>query len=295
MRLHHLALFSIFVFFSVNAYSVTTRYDAIKSLLLNIAAKYPQNAKMIVVGDSDSGVPIVGLQIGQGSVANLIVATHHGNEYGSTYVATAFANHLAAQPLPDQAVFIIPVLNIAGYNANQRREPARNATWDPNRNYPGPCGTEGPFTLKSTASLDRFIADKKIVNSVTLHTHAEMILYPWGLSTKDVSTSYDYIYKQLGLLAAQESKYTVGNSTELLYPADGTYEDYSFWKYGIWSLLIEIGTTHSPSQEELKQWASVNVPGLKRLLQMAPKARAVDHAFKGKCDTRFRSLDRHDE
>lgn len=39
----------------------------------------------------------------------------------------------------------------------------------------------------------------------------------------------------------------------------------------------------------------VNVPGLRRLLEQAPRARAENHEFKGRCDVSLRALDRHDE
>lgn len=279
--------------FAANA-SRGTRYDEIKSGLVGINGKYPQSTKLINIGESDSGMPIVGIQIGNGATHNMIVATHHGNEYGSTFVAMALAETLAAKPIADQTVFVIPVLNIAGYNANQRREPAKNTTWDPNRNYPGPCATEGPFTLKSTAALAQFVDQNNIIASATLHTYAGMVLYPWGISTKQTSTPYDTTFIELGKLAAQESKYQVGNSTDLLYPADGTFEDYAFWKHGIWSLLFEMGGTHSPSQNQMVQMAQANVPGLYRMLLMAPKVRAPDHAFHGQCNV-MKGLDRHDE
>ena len=65
--------------------------------------------------------------------------------------------------------------------------------------------------------------------SSTLHTYSPAALYPWGLSTKDLSTPYDDVFKQLGLWATIESGYVVGNSTELLYAADGTFEDSAIW------------------------------------------------------------------
>ena len=38
-----------------------------------------------------SGDTIIGLKIGNGPVNNLVVGTHHGNEYGATEVTRAFA------------------------------------------------------------------------------------------------------------------------------------------------------------------------------------------------------------
>src|SRR5690606_1351389 len=105
------------------------------------------------------------------------------------------------------------------------------------------------------------------------------VLYPWGLSTRDTSTAYDSTFIALSRAAVVESGYAVGNSTELLYAADGTFEDYAFWKHGIWSLLFEMGRSHSPSQGAIQQMIEVNVPGLRRFLETAPTERAQDHEF----------------
>jgi len=39
----------------------------------------------------------------------------------------------------------------------------------------------------------------------------------------------------------------------------------------------------------------VNVPGLRKLMENAPIARALDHEFRGRCDDSLLALDRHDE
>jgi carboxypeptidase T len=275
--------------------SIYHDYHKVQAFIAQIAKDYPQNAKLIEIGQSDEGESIVGLAIGHGAIKNLIVATHHGNEYGSTEVALGSALDLAKNPIVDQTIYVIPVLNISGFDANQREEALGGRTLDANRDYPGPCATSGPFLLKSTKALADFIANEGIVASATLHTFGPLVLYPWGISTADVKTAYDPQFIALAQAGASTSHYTVGNSTEALYPADGTFEDYSFWQHGIWSLLYEIGDSHSPTETELAKLVADNVPGLRAMMMAAPKVRAADHAFKGKCETRFRILDRHDE
>lgn len=257
----------------------------VNSYLYEVAKKFPQNASVFDLGPSDSGEMIKGLAIGRGPVNNLVVATHHGNEYGSTAVALGFAAYLAQYPLQGQRIFVIPVLNIGGYNSGARLEWAMGRSWDPNRNYPSPCGTQGPFTLKSTHALAQFVDKANIITSATLHTYFPGVLYPWGISTHDTKTPYDSTFIKIGEVATQESKYKVGNATELLYPADGTFEDYAFWKHGVWSMLFEMGHSHYPSDQAIETMIALNVPGLRRMFEMAPKARATDHEFRGQCDT----------
>jgi len=275
--------------------TISRSYAEVKAFMGAIVAKYPQNASLFELGASDSGERIIGMKIGNGSVENLVVGTHHGNEYGSTEVAKAVAAALAEAPLRDQTVFVIPVLNIGGYNKRMRWETAGGRSWDPNRNYPGPCGTQGPFTLKSTTALANFLDSHPIVASATLHTYSPAVVYPWGLSSHDLSTPYDDIFKMLVDAATVESRYPVGNSTELIYAADGTYEDYAYWKHGIWSILFELGSSHSPSQAQVDESIRVNVPGIRRLLLQAPRERADDHEFRGRCDRTLALRDRHVE
>ncbi len=274
------------------------QYSDVVSELNTLVKTYPQNVQSFILGDSDSGEKIMGIQVGNGATHHLVVSTHHGNEYGSTEVALAFAKSIAANPIKDQTVFVIPVLNIGGYNAKNRNEDStRGDTFDPNRNYPSPCGTEGPFTLKDTAALAKFIADKNIIASATLHTFSPAVTYPWGFSTQDLTTGYESIFKNLVAQATLDSHYPTGNTTELIYPANGSFEDYAFLQHGIWSLLFELGSTHTPDADDTAELIRVNVPGLRRMLEAAPTARAEKHAFTGKCDNSraTRARDLHNE
>lgn len=273
-------------------------YKGVQAFLGELAETYKQTTSLIELGQANTGETIVGVKIGNGSVRNLVVGTHHGNEYGSSEVALATALSFAKDPIPNQTIYVIPVLNVSGYNSKSREERLAQGSWytaDPNRDYPGPCGTNGPWKLKSTKALADFVDREQIVSSVTLHTFANMVLYPWGVSTHDIQTAHHEEFIALGKLAAQFSGYKVGNSTEELYPADGTFEDYAFWAHGIWSFLFEMGHSHSPSQTSVDQMISVNVPGIRNFFKQAPTQRAADHQFKGKCETHLRALDLRNE
>lgn len=263
-------------------------YSDIVARLERIASTYSASTQIFQLGQSDAGRPIVGLRIGQGSVASLIVGTHHGNEYGSTAVAMGAAEEFARSPIEGRTVYIIPVLNISGYNKGDRYEKTAKGRVDPNRDYPSPCATEGPFKSKATKALADFVEEKQIVTSATLHTYAPAVLFPWGFSTRDIVTPDEDEFVRLSRRATADSNYPYGNSKELLYAADGTYEDYAYWKYGVWSLLFEMGGTHSPTQDQMKEMIRVNVPGLRKFLAEAPSRRSANHAFTGVCDLSVR-------
>lgn len=274
------------------ASAATNNYDQIVASLQKIAQANPQNAQMFNLGMSNAEQMIVGIKIGSGAVADLVVGTHHGNEYGSTAVAMGAAEAFASDPIPGHTVYVIPVLNISGYNSRQREEAIGNGTMDPNRDYPGPCVMTKPHRLKATKLLADFIASKNIITSATLHTYFPAVLYPFGFSTNDTDTKDDSTFISLSKAATVESRYDIGNSKEILYAADGAFEDYAYWKHGIWSLLFEMGMTHNPSQNQIKKLVADNVPGLRRFFEMAPKERSTNHAFTGRCDHNVRKRGR---
>lgn len=287
-------LTSISMFFSnltaqtVEQQYVYKNYTEIKNTLIQIQKNYPNNVELINLTQNDTGDMILGLKIGQGEIKNLVVGTHHGNEYGSTEVAMAFAQDLAKNPMIDQTIYVIPVLNVSGYNTRNRYEVFKAGTQtvrvDQNRDYPGPCATSGPFFSKATRALAYFIEKENITASATLHTYSSMVAYPWGISTHDLVTNHEQQFVELTNEVVKVNKYQGGNSTALLYPADGTYEDYAYWKHGVWSLLFEIGTSHNPSDSQVQKLIADNVPALRRMFEVAPKTKAVNHDFTGKCD-----------
>lgn len=260
-----------------------SNYDRVIQTIEQVAQQNPASAQLMTIGVNDKGIAIQGLKIGSGAVNALIVATHHGNEYGSTAVAMGVADSLAKNPIQGLTVYVVPVLNIGGYNQNNRYE----GSTDPNRDYPGPCKSGSTFNLKSTKALADFAEQKNIAISATLHTYWPAVVYPWGISTRDLSTPYDDQYKSLVKAATFESGYQTGNNTEVLYPADGTFEDYAYWKHGIWSLLFELGFSHGPDQTAIKNMVDSNIPGIRRFLEQSPKERATVHAFSGRCDSKI--------
>jgi len=282
-----LAVFILAVsgFTSINL--AATPYDQVMQRIDQIALSNPAQVQVFTMGTNNQGQPIKGLKVGQGAVAALVVATHHGNEYGSTATALAVAESLAKNPIAQLSVYVIPVLNISGYNRSDRYEQLTSAkVIDANRDYSGPCVRTKTFQLKSTESLAKFIDEKNIVISATLHTYWPAVLYPWGISSTDLSTPHENQFKELVSFAAQDSHYQTGNNTQVLYPADGTFEDYAYWKHGIWSLLFELGFTHNPDPTAIKNMVDANVPGVRRFLEKAPRTRAPTHEFSGHCDSR---------
>lgn len=275
--------------------STARNYPDVSNFIRKLATQYPKDVELINIGMSDGGVEILGVKIGSGPVHNLVVGAHHGNEYGSTELALNFAESIAKDPIEGQTIFVVPVLNIDGYNRRNRYERVNGRSIDMNRDYPGPCGTEGPHNSRSSKAMADFLAKENIVALATLHTYWPASVYPWGLSSEDVETPYTPIFMNMVQTATQFSRYQIGNAAELIYPADGTFEDYAFWKHGIWSILFEVGNSHDPDNSELNSILKDNLPGLRKMFEVAPKSRAEKHDFTGQCNLALRILDLHIE
>jgi len=272
-----------------------SRYENIQSFLRKLANDYPTNVVLVTIGPSNSGTNIEGVKIGRGPVHELVVATHHGNESGSTEVSKILATQLAMNPIPNREITVIPVLNISGYNNDQRHENRGDQWVDPNRDYPSPCGSAtGPFGLKSTQSLAQYLETENIVSALTLHDPFSTITYPWGFK-KGEKTLYEAFFHDWATDAATENRYKIGTSANAIYEAHGVFEDYAFWKLGIWTMLYEIGPDYALNPGDLAIATRDLIPGMIRFLGYAPLQAAKDHTFKGKCRPSSLMTDREDD
>lgn len=276
---------------AIAAVSTNRNYKGVVSFMTQLTQTYPLTARLFTVGYSNSGVEIKGIKVGDGPVHNLVVGAHHGNEYGSTEVALHFAESVAQNPIQGQTLYVIPVINIDGYNKRSRYETVNGKAIDLNRDYPGPCGTNGPFFSNASKAMADLLTKEGIVASATIHTYWPAAVFPWGLSSHDIETPYTPIFMNMAKEATSTSSYQIGNSSEIVYPADGTFEDYAFWKNGVWSILFEAGHTHDPDIADLNQLVNENVPGLRKMFEVAPKQIAAQHEFKGQCQPGLRMMD----
>ena len=271
----------LFFLISLSVYS-QTRYDTISNQMTNLQKAYPTKITKFVLGKNDAKQDILGLRIGtsrRNSVNMLLVGTHHGNEGETANIAIQFSKLLAGKDLDNRVFFIIPVLNIPGYNKNQRWE----NSFDPNRDYPGPCKKKVDFRLKSTKALYDFVLANNFVASITLHGFIGIVAYPWGFSTRDVETLDNNYFIDISRDTANFAKYAYGNSTLEIYPADGCFEDWIYWKTGAWTLLFEIRNGSSSD-------IALNVNALEYYFFNINQSISNQHNFTGVCGQKLRDL-----
>jgi carboxypeptidase T len=215
---------------------------------------YPKTAKIFSIGDNDDGVEIYALRVSANpeamdpkKIGQIVVSTHHGNELGAPEFTMYFLNELLKRynseelfrgNLADMEWTFIPVLNISGYNIAKREEKGM----DPNRDYPGPCHNGNGGKLKSIRRLMEFSGSRKFTGSLTVHGYLGALTYPWGVSVGNTHTNDHNQFNAITAKAASYNGYQYGTSTDIVYPINGAYEDWAYWKYGMWSLLLELKT-----------------------------------------------------
>lgn len=240
----------------------TGKYKTIIDKMQALVAKYPQYASVFSIGQNDEGTELMALRISitpsevdHKKIGHLVVATHHGNEgacapftlyYAEELLKKYSSTELFRGNLSDIEWTLIPVLNVTGYNANSRYENGR----DPNRDYPGVCNSNPGGKLKSIRTFMEHLKTRVYSGSLTVHGYVGSFTYPWGIDADNVHTQDHNLFETVTAKAAAVNGYRYGTSTDIVYPADNTYEDFAYWKYGMWSLLLEM---KDGSQKDIEQ------------------------------------------
>jgi carboxypeptidase T len=187
-------------------------------------------------------------------ILNLLVG-----QYGIDTQITDLVNnrevYLVFNTNPDGGEYDIATGAYRSWRKNRQPNPGWSYIGtDLNRNYGynwGCCGGSSPypfsetyrgstaFSAPETARVRDFInsrvinGEQQIVTSITFHTYAELVLWPYGYTYTDVPadmTLDDHnVFVAMGQYMAASNGYTAQQASDL-YITDGTYDD---WAYGV--------------------------------------------------------------
>lgn len=230
----------------------TGRYKVVVDKLTQMQSAHPTVSQLFSIGKNAQGEDIVAIRVSTSpaqmvpsKIGHIVVSTHHGNELAAPEFTLAFIQDLLTRfesdeiyrgKLADTEWTIIPVLNISGYNSANRNENGM----DPNRDYPGPCISQAGGQVGSIRTLMQFLNTRVFSGSLTVHGYAGALTYPWGVDVHNTHSLDHNLFEKITREAAKLNGYRYGTSTDVVYPCDGAYEDYVYWKYGMWSLLLEL-------------------------------------------------------
>jgi carboxypeptidase T len=263
--------------------AIAADYDRILAKLTEISKR--PNTALFALGKNDQGQDIVGVIIGDAATAkvkHLVVGTHHGNERAAAEVPLHFADQVLTNFDPAVLYYVIPVLNISGYNANRRQETGPDQqTHDANRDYEDACMVKQDFVLKSTHLIADFMDKEDIVSAVSVHGYVGTFTFPWGMHVDSFKTLDHSLLVDWAKKAAKVNGYRTGTHGDIVYPAEGSFEDYAYFKHGIWSFLMEI---RSPSSDLKKDALS-----LVEFFKNSPSERSRNQGQKVDCVERILS------
>lgn len=219
----------------------------------------------------------------------LFTGCHHAREWISVEVPYLMAQELVEQSstppirnwLSTGEIWIAPLINPDGHEftrvapddpdhrlwrKNRRRNPDGSIGVDLNRNYgymwgilDVPTSSHVPsdetyvghraFSEPESQAIRNLIARERFSALVTYHSFSQLILYPWGYTSKAIADLPDRnLLSGLAQTMAEKIKQVHGKNyvpeqSSQLYPTAGDTTDWSFGEYGIRSFTIELRPT----------------------------------------------------
>jgi carboxypeptidase T len=258
--------------------------ETLEQDLRQLADRRPEVVELREVGRSLENRPIWALRIGErrGSTRKvLFLGCHHAREWVAVEVPYLLAAHLVenAETNPEREwlsraeIWVAPMVNPDGHEysrtqdrlwrKNRRHNPDGSYGVDPNRNYGYMWGTlnintsshvpsddtyVGPraFSEPETRAVRNLVARELFAGVITYHSYSQLLLYPWGYTSKPIADPADRA--EMVELAERMQKlirdvhgetYTPQQSSQL-YPTAGDTTDWTYGEYDIPSFTIEL-------------------------------------------------------
>ena len=125
--------------------------------------------------------------------------------------------------------------------------------------------------------MKKYLTSRTFTGSLTVHGYLGAITYPWGVDVDNTHTLDHNQYEQITSKAAAIAGYHYGTSTDIVYPCEGAYEDYVYWKHGMWSLLLEL---KSGSEDDIQKTTQATFSWFDQL----DSSPSVKNQFTGHCN-----------
>lgn len=252
--------------------------------LRRLADDNPEIVELQEIGRSVENRPLWALRIGERRGSALKVAVlgcHHAREWVSVEVAYRLAEHLAANASTEPVrswlqrgeVWVAPMVNPDGHEhsrteyrlwrKNRRRNPDGSIGVDPNRNYgymwgvlnvntsshvPSDDTYIGPraFSEPETRAVRNLVARELFGGVLTYHSYSQLILYPWGYTSRPVEDEADLgsmrgLTQDMARLIREVNgvTYTPQQASEL-YPTAGDTTDWVYGEYDVPAFTVEL-------------------------------------------------------
>ena len=145
--------------------------------------------------------------------------------------------------------------------------------------YRGSAAFSAPETARVRDFIDSRVVDGKqqISTSITFHTYAELVLWPYGYTYTDVPTDMTQddheVFVAMGQYMAGTNGYTAQQSSDL-YITDGSYDDWAYGMHKIFAYTFEMYPTTDnpgfyPPAADIARETSRNEQAVRYIIQQA--------------------------
>lgn len=266
--------------------------EEIAAFMQEMADRFPQIAKLKVIGQSNEGRNIYAMKISDNPEVReteestiLFNSMHHAREVMSPevsldvieYLLTNYdSNEKVQHWVNNTEIYVVPMLNVDGNNkvwsgSSMWRKNTKNGYGvDLNRNYPygwGACNGSSRSTYSDTYrgpeaasepetnALMNLVKEVRPVFDISYHSYSELVLYPYGCRPNSADQTVVKIGKKLGELL----DYRPGTPWELLYNADGGDIDWMYHEYQVLSYVLELNSRREGFQPSYSKWRDKTV------------------------------------
>ncbi len=147
---------------------------------------------------------------------------------------------------------------IGGVDLNRNYGYAWNASTDSGSPFPEDEDYKGPapFSELETSALRDLVMQYDFHYAVSLHSGADVILYPWGYTTNP--SPHDYKYQMLASNISQLVNSPYQQSSQM-YTTSGVWDDWMYGNQSVYSLTFEIymdesAWTYEPGPQPHTYW-----------------------------------------
>lgn len=258
-----------------------------------LAANYPSLVTLTSLGDSVEGRALWSLTLRAGPAASearpavLFDGAHHGDEVIASEILYRYAEGLVSEYpttarsrsiLENTTLVIVPMVNPDGvaraHNSSYYATARKNAHGvDLNRNYASTWGGPGASTSPSAATyrgptpasepetkaMQQLLASRNWTFYSSLHSGAEMILWPYGHTTSPPpeSATYGRLGDELSAITGAPD----GQVSVILYSVSGDSMDHAYISAGpYWKPLSTSPETYEGSGNAYDWWLLFNPP-----------------------------------
>ncbi len=237
--------------------------ESMITALQGLAEEWPDRAKVVDLGTSYDGQPIVGLQIGESPLRVRLLGAHHGDELSSAEIVLAVAEEvLSRNLLDDLELWVVPHVNPDGVSAGSRYN-GRGV--DLNRNYDYQWSAQEyrsgdePFSESETRAIRTLSLYRSFGKGLSLHSGSELICYVWNWT--ETSTPDEQLLRSTGDTYAEscglDSFYSINGAAWYITHGDTT--DWAYGRQGTLDFTLEVSRSKTPPAEDLDYYIEAHL------------------------------------